>query len=80
MRWKGWAKQSPKYHERLRMMDKCGKKCFLGENMTFPVCVKNTCRRNPKGIHAAYVRARQYSYKKGYSKIAKKAKRMLEKY
>jgi hypothetical protein len=64
------------------MMKKCGKKCFLGPNKTFPICTKNTCKTNKKGVHAAYVRAREYMTIKGkrsrkYKKIADKAHRMF---
>jgi hypothetical protein len=48
---KGWSKQQPGTRERTIMMDKCGKKCFLGPNKTFPICTKNTCTKNKKGIH-----------------------------
>ena len=77
---KGWAKQQPGTHQRTIMMKKCGKKCFLGPNKTFPICTKNTCRINKKGIHAAYNRAREYMKIKGtrkYKKIADKAFKLL---
>ncbi len=77
---KGWTKQSPTTHQRTVMLKRCGKKCFLGPNKSFPICTKNTCKINKKGIRAAYMRAREYMTKKGtrkYRNIAKKAKRML---
>lgn len=77
---KGWAKQQPGTHQRTVMMKKCGKKCFLGPNKTFPICTKNTCRINKKGIHAAYNRAREYMTIKGtrkYKHIANKAYKLL---
>ena len=77
---RGWSKQQPGTHQRTIMMNKCGKKCFLGPNKTFPICSKNTCKRNKKGIYAAYVRAREYmsiSKKNKYAKIANKAHKML---
>jgi hypothetical protein len=78
---KGWAKQQPGTHQRTLMLKRCGKKCFLGPNKSFPICTKNTCKINKKGVRAAYMRAREYmSIKKGtrkYRTIAKKAKRML---
>ena len=80
--WKGWSKQSPSTHQRTIMMKKCGKKCFLGPNKTFPICTKNTCRINKKGVYAAYVRAEEYASKKGtrkYKKIASRAVRILKK-
>jgi hypothetical protein len=77
---KGWSKISPGTHARTVMLHKCGKKCFLGPNKSFPICAKNTCRINKKGVYAAYIRAREYSTIKGtrkYSKIASRAKRLL---
>jgi DICT domain-containing protein len=60
------------------MLNKCGKKCFLGPNKSFPICAKNTCKVNAKGVYAAYMRARQYSSKgQKYRNIAKKANKML---
>lgn len=88
---KGWAKQSPGTHQRTVMLKKCGKKCFLGPKKSFPVCTKGTCKVNPKGVYSAYIRAREWgqprsTYKsskprhkrKTYTKIARKAKRMLK--
>jgi len=80
-RLRGWSKQQPGYHQRTMMLAKCGKKCFLGPNKTFPICTKNTCKRNKKGVLAAYIRAREYMTiqpkTKKYQSIAKKAKKML---
>ena len=79
---RGWSKQQPSTHQRTLMMQKCGKKCFLGPNKTFPICTKNTCSVNKKGLYAAYIRAREYSTIRGtkkYSKIAKRAKNMIKK-
>lgn len=73
--WKGWKKEKPGTHQKTIMMKRCGKKCFLGPNKSFPICKKNTCKISKKGVYAAYVRARQY---RRY-KISKKAKRMLNK-
>jgi len=77
---KGWSKISPGAHDRTVMLHKCGKKCFLGTNKTFPICSKNTCKINKQGVYAAYIRAREYSTIKGtqkYRKIANKAKKLL---
>ena len=71
--WSGWKKQNPGYHERTIMMKKCGKKCFLGPNKSFPICTKNTCKVNSKGIYAAFIRSRQFHRKN----ISKKANKML---
>jgi hypothetical protein len=79
---KGWSKQQPGAHDRTLMKKKCGKKCFLGPNKSFPICTKNTCSINKKGLYAAYIRAREYMTIKGtrkYKKIANKAYKMLYK-
>ena len=87
---KGWSALAPSTPERSVMQQECGSKCFLGpagEN-SFPICAKNTCTVNEKGIYAAYVRAREYGSpkmrsikrtKKVYQKIASKAKTLLKK-
>ena len=80
---RNWSKQSPGYHERTVMMKRCGKKCFLGPNKTFPICRKNTCKRNRKGVYSAFIRAREYMTIKGtrkYANISAKAKKLLSKY
>ena len=75
---KGWKNLCPGTHQRTVMLNKCGKKCFLGPNKSFPICAKNTCKVNSKGVYAAYMRARQYSSKgQKYRNIAKKANRIL---
>ena len=78
---KNWSKQQPGYHDRTVMMKECGKKCFLGPNKTFPICTRNTCKRNRKGIYAAYIRSNEYKTIKGsvkYRRISQKAKRLLK--
>jgi len=78
---RGWSQEQPNTRQRTIMMKKCGKKCFLGQNKTFPICTKNSCKRNKKGIKAAYIRAREYMSIKGskkYKNIANKAYRMLK--
>ena len=77
---RGWSKAKPGYHQKTVMLKKCGKKCFLGPNKSFPICTKNTCKINKKGLHAAYSRAKEYKSIKGsrkYSRIANKAYKML---
>ena len=82
---RGWSSQNPSIKQRTTMLKKCGKKCFLGPDKSFPICSKNTCKINRQGIHAAYVRAREYESITGtrskqsrkYSNIAKKAHKML---
>jgi len=71
---RGWRKQSPGTHERTLMMRRCGKKCFLGPNKTFPICKKRTCKVDRRGVQAAYIRACQW----GYKNIAKRAKKLLQ--
>ena len=80
--WRGWSKQKPATHQKTLMLNRCGRKCFLGPKKTFPICTKNTCRVNKKGVYAAYVRAREYNTIKGtkkYTNIANKASRILNK-
>ena len=98
--WAGWHKEAPFGKERTEMFHKCGKKCFLGKHTPtdklhpdFPICTKNTCKVNTKGLWAAYVRAREWGNKKKtykglsqprhsrktYKKIANKARKMLNK-
>jgi hypothetical protein len=79
---KDWSRQQPGYHDRTIMMKKCGKKCFLGPNKSFPICGRNTCKRNRKGIYSAYIRAEEYKTIKNkdkYRRISAKARRMLHK-
>ena len=87
----GWSKLAPNSAERTTMLKKCGKKCFLGPDKSFPICAKGTCKVNDKGLHAAYVRAKQWGgspqkYKgkskptmsrSAYQKIARSAKSRL---
>lgn len=84
---RGWSKQKPSIKQRTAMLKKCGKKCFLGPDKSFPICSKNTCKINRQGIHAAYVRAREYESITGttskqsrkYRDVARKAHKMLYK-
>ena len=69
--WKGWKNEAPGTHQRTVMLRKCGKKCFLGPNKSYPICKKNTCKISRKGVYAAYIRSRQY-HKKSISMRAKK--------
>ena len=82
---RSWSAMAPNYEQRKTMLSKCGKSaCFLGPNRSFPICNKNTCRRNRRGVRAAHMRAKQMVTKyKGtknarkYRRIAGKAKRIL---
>jgi len=70
---RGWKRQKPGYHQRTVMLKKCGKKCFLGPKKSYPICTKNTCKLNPKGIYSAFIRASQYHKKN----ISRKANNLL---
>jgi hypothetical protein len=78
--WKGWSRLKPGAHQKTMMLQKCGKKCFLGAKKSFPICNKNTCKINSKGVYAAYVRARQFSSRgQKYRNVSAKANKMLKK-
>ena len=70
---RGWKNEKPSTHQRTVMLNRCGKKCFLGKNKKFPICKKNTCKISSTGVYAAYIRARQYHHKN----ISKKANKLL---
>lgn len=88
-----WRNEAPKGKQRSSMLRNCGKKCFLGPRSnpkSFPICTKNTCKINRRGVQAAYIRSRQWgksrsTYKSSrpqmlrreYTRIARKAKRLL---
>jgi hypothetical protein len=72
---RGWKKQQPGYHQRTVMLKKCGKKCFLGPRKSYPICTKNTCKINSKGVYSAFIRSKQYHKKS----ISKKANKLLVK-
>jgi hypothetical protein len=71
---RGWKYLRPGYHQRTVMLKKCGRKCFLGPKKSFPICKKNTCKVSDKGLHAAYIRARQWKHKN----ISRKARKMIQ--
>lgn len=87
-KWAGWKRDKPSTRERTIMKKRCGKKCFLGPNKSFPICNKGTCKINKKGIWAAYIRAREWGSKKMrvskkhsksvYNKIARKSRKLLK--
>lgn len=72
-RTRGWKKQKPGYHQRTIMFKRCGKKCFLGPKKSYPICTKNTCKVNPKGLYSAFIRSKQFHKKN----ISRKANKML---
>ena len=71
----GWSKERPSQKQRTKMLEQCGKKCFLGPNKSFPICRKNTCRISIHGVAAAFIRARQWKHRS----TAKRAKSLLRK-
>ena len=92
--WTKWNELKPNKTQRRKMMKKCGRRCFLGPNLSFPICAKNTCKRNKKGIFSAYIRAKQWGkprkfYKnywgkphmkrKVYTRVAKRARKLMRK-
>lgn len=75
---RGWKNEKPGYHQKTVMLNKCGKKCFLGPGKSFPICKKNTCKISSKGVYSAYIRSRQYRTKgRKYRTVSSKAKKML---
>ena len=75
---RGWKLENPGFHERTVMLKKCGRKCFLGPNKSFPICKKNTCKISTRGVYAAYIRSRQYRTRgKKYRNISKRANNLL---
>jgi len=71
---RGWKKEKPSMRERTIMLKECGKRCFLGPKKSFPICTRRTCKINPKGVHAAYGRARQWKH----TTVATKGKKLLQ--
>jgi hypothetical protein len=75
---RGWKNEQPGFHQKTVMLRRCGKKCFLGSNKSFPICKKNTCKISSKGVYSAYIRARQYRTRgQKYRNVSKKANKML---
>jgi hypothetical protein len=74
-RTRGWRADSPKPGtDRHYLYQKCGKRCFLGEGESFPICAKChggkcSCRVDCRGVIAASVRSRQYKHKNLYGRI-----------
>ena len=80
--WSGWSKVKPKTRKaKKKMFKKCGQKCFLFENLKFPICKVNTCDIDKRGIWAAYIRAKQWEKRiPKYKRVSRKAKKLLKKY
>lgn len=80
---RGWAIDAPRGSERKELYDACGQKCFLakpehgpkgGFKIGFPICRrcvngKCICAADPRGVNAAYRRAKQW----GHTNIATRA-------
>ena len=64
----------------------------MGPNLSFPICPNRTCKRNRRGILAAYIRAKQWGKprkfyrnywgkphmkRKVYTRVAKRARKLL---
>ena len=78
--WRGWKNDKP--HSRLErkvMQEKCGKKCFLGTQNSFPICTKGTCDINNKGLWAAYIRSRECGSKNKKKKSSKHSRKYYKK-
>jgi hypothetical protein len=71
---RGWKRQKPGYHQRTVMLKRCGRKCFLGPGKSYPICTKNTCKVNPKGVYSAFIRSRQFHC----GNISRRANKMLK--
>ena len=87
---RGWFLDAPRgSSQRKELYDKCGQKCFLtkpqkgsrgGFQIGFPICRrcvsgKCNCAIDPRAVHAAYKRARQW----GHENVAAKAKTLKSK-
>ena len=73
-RTRGWKQEKPGYHQKTVMLKSCGRKCFLGPGKSYPICTKNTCKINPKGVYSAFIRSRQFHRRI----ISRKANKMLK--
>jgi len=71
----GWHAVAPGRHERTVMKQRCGSKCFLGPGISFPICRKNTCTIDQRGVHAAYNRAQEWKHRS----VSQKARRLMKK-
>jgi hypothetical protein len=70
---RGWKREKPSYKQRSVMLKQCGRKCFLGPGKSYPICTKNTCKVNPKGVYSAFIRSKQFHNKN----ISRKANKIL---
>jgi hypothetical protein len=98
-----WSRDAPKsIGDRSAVLSKCGRRCFLGPGKTFPICARlgsgagagsGTCKIDPRGVAAAYSRAREWAAitarkkrtvagaraHRRYTAIARRAKAILSK-
>jgi len=66
-----WSRVAPKtVGDRSAVLSKCGRRCFLGPEKTFPICARlgsgagsraGTCKVDRRGVVAAYSRAREWA-------------------
>lgn len=63
---------SPSRAQRVNFLKSCPKCLLIPDEMKFPICDKN-CEINCAGVHAAFVRAREWKYED----VAKKAENIL---
>jgi hypothetical protein len=79
---RGWRLRAPqKGTERHNLLKKCGEKCFLGGDESFPICPgcdnyegDCQCLIDCAGAEAAYIRARQW----GHEDVAALSQRVLK--
>jgi len=75
----GWGKVKPKTQKaRKALLDKCGKKCFLGPRLTYPICLPikaqhniKPCAIDERALWSAYLRGKQWSNKSNKKKNLK---------
>jgi len=100
---RNWSRDAPKsVGDRSAVLSKCGRRCFLGPGKTFPICARlgsgagagaGACKIDPRGVAAAYSRAREWAaitarkkrtasgaraYRR-YTAVARRAKAILSK-
>jgi hypothetical protein len=66
-----WSNDAPKsIGDRRSVLQKCGRRCFLGPGKSFPICARlgsgaaaaiGECKIDHRGVQAAYSRARQWA-------------------
>ena len=69
-----WSNDAPKsVGDRTAVLQKCGRRCFLGPGTSFPICARlgsaaaaaaaggGDCKIDRRGVQAAYSRAREWA-------------------